>query len=318
VNEEERLRWKSRIRTLIVTPKLRFKQKKLSRKWLENYLKNPVPLRPHLGATMPRLRLSEEEVRVLASELGEDVKDEAPKDSLKSLEKGQSLFRQYGCNSCHEFSRGIDEVKFDPSQKSTPIRRRMAPDLRYARKRLSYKYTTELLTNPALRAESGMPSFDLKDDEVENLVNYIFFSPLSSNDLVSSAYQPKLLQRDVRFNEVNTRIFDKVCRHCHFDPKVNQVLPGDGGPGGTGGFGFSGNGVFLNSFETVTSAQVTKLIFGKDDEGISLMVRSLINRHLEVEGDFKHGVLGMPLGLPPIPLDDIDLLHTWIEQGAKK
>jgi hypothetical protein len=27
-------------------------------------------------------------------------------------------------------------------------------------------------------------------------------------------------------------------------------------------------------------------------------------------------VLGMPMGFPPIPDEEIDLINTWIEQGA--
>ena len=38
-------------------------------------------------------------------------------------------------------------------------------------------------------------------------------------------------------------------------------------------------------------------------------------RHREVEGEPIDGVTGMPLGLPPVPLEDIQLVESWIAQG---
>ena len=38
-------------------------------------------------------------------------------------------------------------------------------------------------------------------------------------------------------------------------------------------------------------------------------------RHAEEAGRPDPAVRGMPLGLPPIPLEDIQLVESWIAQG---
>ncbi|NOK23416.1 cytochrome oxidase, partial [Corallococcus carmarthensis] len=52
------------------------------------------------------------------------------------------------------------------------------------------------------------------------------------------------------------------------------------------------------------------------EDGTPRLVAALLARQGELEGHFQPEVLGMPLGLPPIPEEEIDLVFTWIEQGA--
>jgi hypothetical protein len=45
------------------------------------------------------------------------------------------------------------------------------------------------------------------------------------------------------------------------------------------------------------------------------IVAHLWARHAEVAGTPVEGVTGMPLGLPPLPPEDIQLIETWIARG---
>ncbi|WP_257451051.1 hypothetical protein [Archangium lipolyticum] len=51
-------------------------------------------------------------------------------------------------------------------------------------------------------------------------------------------------------------------------------------------------------------------------DGTPRLVASLLARHAEQSGLYDPAVMGMPLGFPPIPDEEIDLINTWIEQGA--
>jgi hypothetical protein len=116
----------------------------------------------------------------------------------------------------------------------------------------------------------------------------------------------------VTWEEVDREVFHEVCRHCHADP---VPVGGDGGPGNTGGFGFVGAGLDLSSYEALIRG-------GRHDplarlpDGTPRLVAHLWARHLEVAGRPSE-LLGMPLGLPPLPPDRIALVEAWIRQGAR-
>jgi hypothetical protein len=49
-------------------------------------------------------------------------------------------------------------------------------------------------------------------------------------------------------------------------------------------------------------------------DGLPWLVSVLMARHAEVRGHQVEGVRGMPLGLPPMSLEDIQLVESWIAQ----
>jgi hypothetical protein len=49
--------------------------------------------------------------------------------------------------------------------------------------------------------------------------------------------------------------------------------------------------------------------------GTPRIVGALLARHAEEAGKSDPEVRGMPLGLPPLPLEDIQLFETWVAQG---
>ena len=43
----------------------------------------------------------------------------------------------------------------------------------------------------------------------------------------------------------------------------------------------------------------------------------MLARHVELAGGEVPGLLGMPLGLQPMRLEEIQLVETWLAQGAR-
>ena len=80
---------------------------KVKKNWLFNYLKVPYAIRVTMAERMLRLWLSDEEAGVLTDYIySVFVDDSIPEDMEKTLrpedvEKGRTLFDEYGCISCH-------------------------------------------------------------------------------------------------------------------------------------------------------------------------------------------------------------------------
>jgi len=132
-----------------------------------------------------------------------------------------------------------------------------------------------------------------------------------------------LLERRVSYEEVASQVFRKSCTHCHADPGPN----GDPGPGSTGGFGFAARGVRLLSFRGtqlgyIADGGARKSLFLREPAlerwGGSRLVAALVARHEETSGRPVKEVRGMPMGLPGLSAEDIQLVETWVSQGAKE
>ncbi len=59
-------------------------------------------------------------------------------------------------------------------------------------------------------------------------------------------------------------------------------------------------------------------IFAKDDTGIPRLVQSLLARHEEERTGKTGSVLGMPLGFPGLPAEDIQMVDSWVAQGRPR
>jgi cytochrome c2 len=92
-----------------------------TRGWLLAFVRDPHAFNPR--TRMPRYGFSASESRDVVAYLEEEMRDfDAPKDVLEPLrvnqtlaEKGEKLFRQYGCFSCHGPFGGAEAEKFGPS-----------------------------------------------------------------------------------------------------------------------------------------------------------------------------------------------------------
>jgi cytochrome c5 len=280
------------------------------REWVEGYLLRPHDIRPHLAGMMPRFPMKPEHARQLAAKLVPKDRDEAmPSFSEQQIAQGRRLFGELSCDSCHAYS-GVTPVRSADRTHAAML----APDLRFTRARLRPSFVRRFLADPRIRSTASMPKFDLGETEVESLTAFVLASPLSP--VPEEPYPPRLplLDRPVAFAEVKKEIFEKACQHCHANPEKSF---NDGGPGNTGGFGYRGKRLSLASYREVQSGSVDergnrRSIFVGE---VPKVITHLLARREEVRGREVAGVLGMPMGLPPLSPEHIQLLESWIAQG---
>ena len=321
-------RWKPRVKELADAPSLEATGKRFKRSWVEDYLLRPSDLRPHLQQYMPSLAISAADARDIATYLvpEPDPRDgrEAPEIAGADLGKGRHLLETKGCGSCHVMT-GVVAI---PSSnlpvmdgKSFDRAFKLAPDLVNARVRMAPSQLVAWLKDPiAVKHDSAMPKIALSDAEVRDVAGYLLTADLSSAPHKPRAARLPLLTRKVTFKEVDDKVFHRTCWHCHSEP---DYAIGDGGPGNSGGFGFEPRGLNLSAYEGIAAGFVDdknerQSVFAKDGAGVPRLVRAMLARHDEVDGAQAGEVRGMPLGYDPLPLEEIQLVDTWIAQGRPR
>jgi cytochrome c5 len=278
---------------------------------------------------MPRLAVSDHEAKLIAQYLVPEPSKKKPELQPEWVESGRALYRRNRCADCHAFSgSGM------PLHAQSPYLRRrskrgdqplapmaLAPDLRFARQRLQPSAVVRWLMDPsALRPDTLMPKFNLSERDAQRLAAFVLLTPLAPPSERPPVHRLPVLERKVTHAEVEKRVFKKVCWHCHSSA---ALALGDGGPGNTGGFGFAPRGLDLSSYRSIASGLVDargsrQSVFARNDAGVPFLVAALMARHEEVAGRPVPGVRGMPLGLPPLPVEDIQLVESWIAQGRPR
>lgn len=318
---EELAHWQGRLHSLDEVPSLTHTDR-LSRAWVSAFLPNAHDVRPNLSASMPRFAMSSEDADAIAAFLVPTA--EPPVPEAGDAQNGRALLESKGCASCHRMT-GVPSLAARPTPQ--PLApdvfargQKMAPDLRFARDRMRPAAMVEWIVDPkAVKPDASMPALGVTSREAVDIAAYLSSAKLEPLVVGEAPVLPPVLGRAVTYAEVEERIFGKICRHCHSDP---NVVIGDGGPGYDGGFGFPKRALDLSTYEGLRSGSLDdagkrRSVF-KDVDGQPRIIAHLLARHAEVAGQPVDGVRGMPLGLPPIPMDDIVLLKTWIEQGRKK
>ncbi|MEM6790696.1 MAG: c-type cytochrome [Myxococcota bacterium] len=310
--------WRANLHSLPAAPSLATAGTLLDPDWIARFLLHPHDVRPHLEATMPRLALSPQEATDLAAFLvaagpPPPRPRPLPAPTPAALATGQAVFSARGCGTCHAFVAPASGM-------NSPL----APDLRGTRDRIAPDRLAGWIQRPQRVAPgTGMPDLGLDDDEALAVAGYVYFAPLKPQAAVSAPPRRPVLDRRVTYAEVRDRVFRKVCWHCHAEPDLAR---GDGGPGMTGGFGFPGRQLDLSTYEAVQSGYL-------DDQGeptsvfaasavagmgrVSRLVEVLRNRQLEEAGATPE-VRGMPLGLPALSPEDLQLVETWVAQGRPR
>jgi cytochrome c2 len=318
------VRWKPRVKEYDVAPSLEAANKRLNRQWVESYLLQPTDLRPNLHQYMPRLAFTAQQAKDVAAYLVPDVEPKA-EPVAGDLGKGRQLLETKGCGSCHVMTGvaaippsnppAMDPRDFDHAHK-------LAPDLRFARDRMSALKMTAWLTDPkAVKPDSAMPKIDLTPEEVKNLVAYLTQAEITPPPKPAKFQRLPVLDRKVTFKEVDERVFHRTCWHCHSEP---DYAIGDGGPGNSGGFGFKPRGLNLSDYNGITAGDVDdngerQSIFAKDEHGVPRIVLALVARHDEEEQNVETGkVRGMPLGYDALSAEDIQLVESWVAQGRPR
>jgi cytochrome c2 len=318
--EEYLAMWDDGLENMRDVPSLVDAHRRFQRQWFVDFLVQPHDLRPRLGATMPRMTISTEQAEAIADFLGltdssRDLPDGDP-------EAGRKLVDKRGCGSCHVMSgvAPLEASKIPVEMDADTLARAMllAPDLRVTRKRFRREVLVRWLRTPAdVKRDALMPDLGLTRQEANDIAAFITGTPLEDTEPEPppAATRPAPLDRQVGWKEVQAKVFDEICLHCHSDPKYND---GDGGPGNTGGFGFDGKGIDFSTYERAVygtgGGDKPRAIYTRLYDGTPKVIAHMLARHDEVAGR-ESELLGMPLGFPPIPMERIRLLDTWIRQG---
>ncbi|TKC98720.1 c-type cytochrome [Polyangium fumosum] len=316
-------KWQKSIVHFRETPSLANIGGRLRRGFLEKFLLEPHDVRPHLDTTMPRLAITPEEARDVAAWLTSSATP-APAVALEgaSVEKGSALFEAKGCRQCHEYTgaprAALPAGVADLEGKGERMARALAPDLRYVRERMAPGELVRWLDDPkAQKPDTLMPKTPLTPDEQRDLSAFLLRADLAPK--VAKIIPPRLpvLDRKVTYDEVSRRVFRNTCWHCHAEP---DYAIGDGGPGNTGGFGYRPRGLNLAEYEGIQAGYVDdkgerRSIFSPMPDGTPRLVYAMLARYREEAGQTDPVVRGMPLALPPVTPEDIQLVETWIAQG---
>jgi len=321
--------WSVATRHFITTPSLATTGRTLRASWIASFLEEPVKIRPHQEEWMPRLAISKSDARDIAAFLTAGT--EAPHEAASAgdVARGKAIATRKGCLVCHAFT-GASTASVAPEVPGvTPEKLargiEQAPDLRLARQRVRPDVMVKWIEDPtAVRADAEMPALGLTEEEARDVAAYVLREPLSPLPLAEPPItRLPVLERRVSYEEVAARVFRKSCTHCHADPGPN----GDPGPGSTGGFGFAARGVQLLSFRGTqlgyfAGGGARKSLSSREPAlerwGGSRLVAALVARHEETSGRPVSEVRGMPMGLPGLSAEEIQLVETWVSQGAKE
>lgn len=318
-------RWHDRVLDLKDVPSLTASQKRFRRSWLVSFFMEPYDLRPRLGPSMPRLPLTREEARDLAAYLAApDDPSQKPDWSKADPAHGRKLMEANGCPSCHLFT-GVPPMDgatpYKMEEKALSSAMQLAPDLRFARRRLRPEAVIAWVSNPkAVKADTPMPEFQLKPEDARDIAAYVLTTPLEEPPPRAPSPRLPVLERKVTYDEVSTKVFRRTCWHCHGEP---DYAAGDGGPGNTGGFGFKPRGINFVDYGSVAAGRVDDKgerhsLFEKAKDGTPRLLRALLNRREEEAGKIDPEIRGMPLGYPSLSAEDVQLVETWIAQGRPR
>ena len=316
-------KWKPHILPYRDVPSLTDLGARLRPAWVRDYLLHPHDLRPNLAQTMPRLKLSAEQARDIATYLTRTSATPAPSASLPAvtaepaqIAHGKELLTTRGCVGCHQ----VSGAGLASPPKNDPIVRTLglAPDLRFARERAEPAALARWLLDPTqVKRDAAMPNLGLSAADARDLAAFLSFGELAAASPPVRFERLPVLARRVGFDEVNQQVFAVTCRHCHTNP---DLAGGDGGPGGTGGFGFKPRKIDFSTYQSIQSGGVDAQgervsLFAPTSEGLPRLVAALVARAREGEGQASDEVRGMPLGLPPLSAEQIQLVESWVAQG---
>jgi mono/diheme cytochrome c family protein len=307
---------------------------RLRASWIATFLQRPHDLRRGMGETMPRLSITPAEANAIAHHLTRGTEPPSAEVAPGDVERGLDVLEAKGCGTCHAFTgapRLLVARALPPDAKGAPLvdgvrlvrGMSLAPDLRFTRDRTTRAHVQRVLEGFD-REGRVMPHIPLTVDEMNDVVAALFDAKLTAPRIVLPPERLRPLERRVSFEEVRARVLTKTCIHCHADDSLSL---GVGGPGNSGGFGYAGTGLVLTGYARVlagsprpvdgdaTRKSVFRLVDDGPLRGVPLLVAQLRARQIEEAGGVVDGVVGMPLGLPAVTQEELQLVETWVAQG---
>jgi cytochrome c5 len=295
-------RYEQTVHSYEQVPNLQAAMARLEPEWIAGYLNDPHDLRPHLDETMPRMDLSEGELTAIALWFSESraPEPESPAPSMDNLAAGEALFTERGCNACHtlggRFTAGIP----------------LAPDLAHTRDRMAPGLIAAWIQDPkGVSEHATMPAMGVSWEEALQLRDFILLADLQQTVASDAPSLPEPAEESVSWEQVNDRVFGRICAHCHMKPDWNE---GRAGPGNAGGFGWEATGIELQSCESVAalSERIPDTLARRNQE----LARDHLSPGQAPAELTRPERPGMPVGLPAIPDPDIALVLAWIDQGS--
>ncbi len=318
-------KWIDNVAYVQVAPSLEAAGERLRGDWLFRFLQEPHDLRPSLQPSMPRLQVGPEQAKDLVAYLTGGETAAVPTSLGRADRKqGRRLLETRGCGSCHLLS-GAPPLPAKPAL--TPGKHQanravmLAPDLRFVRERIRPDRLVAWLVDPrAVKPSTLMPPTGLSPSEAESVAAYLLYEPLLPVRTKPKVKRLPLLERKVTYAEVDEKVFRVTCRHCHSDA---DIALGEGGPGNTGGFGFPPRGLNLSSYAAINSGYKDRRgerhsVFAPLSDGTPRLVAALLARQAEERGEVNQEVRGMPLGLPALGPEQVQLVESWVAQGRPR
>jgi cytochrome c2 len=325
--------WRASLRHYVTTPDLAQAGRTLRPSWIASFLREPTKVRPHMEEWMPRLDIAEKDAADIAVYLTASTPTPSAEDNALALgggdaERGKELAGSRGCLTCHEFTGAArpDGAATIPalSQQQLGAQIVRAPDLRFVRDRFRPEVLVKWIVDPSsVKKGALMPTLGVSEQEAKDLAAYLLKTKLAALPAAKAPLERlPLLDRKVTYDEVANKVFKTSCIHCHADPDPKG---GDPGPGSAGGLGFAPRGVRFTSYAGLQLGYIAKggsrhSLLTKEPSlekwGGSRLVAALVARHEETSGRPLNEVRGMPLGLPALSAEDIQLVESWVAQGA--
>ena len=313
-------KWKKTVVHYLNAPSFENAGERLEPAFVSAFLLRPHKLRPNMVSTMPRLRISEQEAADVAAYLTRGAKT-AAEPAAGDLTAGRQVLETKACGTCHAFS-GVPPLPVQPSL-ATPWQKgndaiELAPDLRFTRDRTTFGKLWRWLLDPAkVRPSTLMPKLGLSEKEAKDAAAYLLGAPLAPAAKKPIPARLPVLERKVTFEDVDREVLQKTCRHCHTNPDIAR---GDGGPGMTGGFGFIPRKLDFSTYESTNGGLLDlkgerMSVFTKTKDGTPLLVAAVLARQKEEAGEIDPEARGMPLGLPALTAEQVQIIESWVAQG---
>jgi mono/diheme cytochrome c family protein len=341
--EEFIKRYQRNIVHLIKVPNLTNVGRRVRADYIADFLAEPYDQRPTLEESMIRHDMTEADIKAVARYFAAvaNAPDPYAKDyqapelgqrpPQARIEKGKELFLGKGCVACHTFGNvetGMSRATLEASRTTNAL----APNLRFAKERTRPDVIVAWIQNaPAIKPDTTMPASNLSRDDAEAIRDFLFFGDpeLHAPPEGETLPPPKILDREVPWEEMKARTIGKVCVHCHMND-----FEKDTGPGNKGGFGYHGIGLAMRTYEALVNGAASadgkrySVLVPRKGDAQPLIVATMMRRRVEEMRDHvlafedyerpRYPIsLGMPMGIPSMTDEEISIIATWIAQGCK-